>query len=138
MKLDEVPQHASSSYGGHKKLLYVTTADGRYTPSQSSGWDTEAFATELAVQTLQQQAEQAYQHWQQGLLSPLPLLMYQARLDEAGLSQISGFWRWRIRRHFKPARYRRLSAAILQRYSDALAVPLARLQAYQLPAAQQE
>ncbi|MBU1308140.1 MAG: hypothetical protein KKE30_01245 [Gammaproteobacteria bacterium] len=131
MKLNEMPQHDSSSYGGHKKLLYVTTDDGRYTPGQSSGWDTEAFATNLAVQTLQQQAEQAYQQWQQGLLSPLPFLMYQARLDEAGLSQISGFWRWRIRRHFKPGRYRRLSVQILQRYSDALAVPLAQLQAYQ-------
>ena len=138
MKLNEVPQHDSSSYGGHKKLLYVTTEDGRYTPSQSSGWDTEAYATQLAVQTLQQQAEQAYQQWQQGLLSPLPFLMYQARLDETGLSQISGFWRWRIRRHFNPARYRRLPATILQRYSDALAVPLAQLQAYQSAGNQQE
>ncbi len=131
MKLDDVPQHDSSSYGGHKKLLYVTTDDGRYTGTQSSGWDTEAFATTLAVETLQQQAQDAYNQWQQGQLSPLPFLMYQARLDETGLSQSSGFWRWRIRRHFNPARYRRLSAAILQRYSDALAVPLAQLQAYQ-------
>lgn len=138
MKLDEVPQHDSSSYGGHKKLLYVTTEDGRYTPSQSSGWDTEAYATQLAVETLQQQAQQAYQQWQQGLLSPLPFLMYQARLDETGLSQISGVWRWRIRRHFKPDHYRRLSAALLQRYSDALAVPLAQLQAYQSAANPQE
>ena len=117
MKLDEVPQHDSSSYGGHKKLLYVTTDDGRYTPSQSSGWDTEAYATQLAVQTLQQQAEQAYQQWQQGLLPPLPFLMYQARLDETGLSQISGFWRWRIRRPVRgrdrpsPARTHQLGTA---------------------------
>ncbi|MBZ9613057.1 hypothetical protein [Rheinheimera maricola] len=138
MKLNEVPQHDSSSYGGHKKLLYVTTDDGRYTPSQSSGWDTEAYATQLAVQTLQQQAEQAYLQWQQGLVSPLPFLMYQARLDEAGLSQVSGFWCWRIRRHFNPARYRRLPEAILQRYSDALAVPLAQLLAYQSVGNQQE
>ncbi|QBL10705.1 hypothetical protein E0Z06_14830 [Rheinheimera sp. D18] len=138
MKLDDVPQHDSSSYGGHKKLLYVTNSNGRYTGSQSSGWDTEAFATALAVEALEQQAAAAYNQWQQGHLSPLPYLMYQARLDETGLSQISGFWRWRIRRHFKPTHYRRLSLRILQRYSDALAVPLAQLQAYQLPVSSQE
>ncbi|CAM3691854.1 hypothetical protein [Rheinheimera salexigens] len=137
MELDDVPQDDSSSYGGHKKLLYATTRDGRYTGTQSSGWDTEAFATTLAVETLEQQAHEAHKQWQQGLLSPLPFLMYQARLDEAGLSQISGFWRWRIRRHFNPAHYRGLSSTILQRYSDALAVPLSQLQAYQLQANQQ-
>lgn len=131
MKIDEVPQHNSSSYGGHKKLLYVTTDDGQYTPSQSSGWDTEAYATTLAVETLEQQAQQAYQDWQNGKLSVLVYLMYQARLDEAGLSQITGLWRWRIRRHFQPRHYRRLSRAILQRYSDALGVALSQLQAYQ-------
>jgi len=131
MKLDDVPQHNSSSYGGHKKLLYATNDDGRYTSTQSSGWDAEAFATALAVDTLQQQAEQAKQQWQQGLISPLPYLMYQARLDEIGLSQVTGLWRWRIRRHFHPDRFRRLSTAVLQRYSDALAIPVTQLQAYQ-------
>ncbi|WNO59525.1 hypothetical protein [Rheinheimera sp. MMS21-TC3] len=138
MKLDDVPQDKSSSYGGHKKLLYATTSEGRYTGTKSSGWDTEAFATTLAVEALEQQAQEAYNQWQQGLLSPLPYLMYQARLDETGLSQISGFWRWRLRRHFKPAHYRGLSSAILRRYSDALGVPLAQLKAYQSQANQQE
>jgi hypothetical protein len=57
--------------------------------------------------------------------------MYQARLDDTGLSQITGLWRWRIRRHFQLQHYRKLSVRILQRYSAALDVSLAQLQAYQ-------
>jgi glucan biosynthesis protein len=131
VKLDEVPQDASPTYAGHKKLLYATTADGEYCTAQSSGWEAEAFATELAVAELQQLAEQAYQRWSNGLASPLLFLMYQARLDDTGLSQITGLWRWRIRRHFQLQHYRKLSVRILQRYSAALDVSLAQLQAYQ-------
>jgi hypothetical protein len=54
VKLDEVPQDASPTYAGHKKLLYATTADGEYCTAQSSGWEAEAFATELAVAALEQ------------------------------------------------------------------------------------
>lgn len=131
MKLNDVPQDVSPTYGGHKKLVYATGDNGQYCTAQSSGWDAEAFATELAVTELQQQAEQAYQLWCQRKISPLVFLMYQARLDETALSQITGLWRWRIRRHFTLSRFRKLSVALLQRYSDAFNVSVSELQAYQ-------
>jgi len=46
--------------------------------------------------------------------------MYRARMDLALLSQATGLWRWRVRRHFRPATFRRLPRALLQRYADAL------------------
>ena len=47
MKLDEVPQDHSSTYGGHSKLVYAVDASGHYQRAQSDGWETEAFATQL-------------------------------------------------------------------------------------------
>jgi hypothetical protein len=55
-----------------------------------------------------------------GLTSPLEVHMYRARMDLALLSQTTGLWRWRIRRHFKPQVFARLSRALRQRYADAL------------------
>jgi len=41
-------------------------------------------------------------------------------MDVALLSQVTGLWQWRIRRHFRPAVFARLPARLLTRYADAL------------------
>jgi hypothetical protein len=48
--------------------------------------------------------------------------MVYRRMDLALLSQTSGVFRWRIRRHFRPAIYARLSEKLLQRYAEALGI----------------
>ena len=53
MKLDDVPQDHSSTYGGHSKLVYAVDANGHYQGSQSDGWEPEAYATQLAVAELE-------------------------------------------------------------------------------------
>lgn len=131
MKLDDVPQDHSSTYGGHSKLVYAVDASGQYQGSQSDGWEPEAYATQLAVQALENLEAEAKAAWERGELSALKFLMYRYRLDEPALGQITGLWQWRIRRHFKPAVYRRLSPAILARYADAFGLPVAELTQYQ-------
>jgi len=44
------------------------------------------------------------------------------------LSQTSGFWQWRVKRHLQPEHFAKLSLKQLERYSDALGVPPADLQ----------
>ncbi len=106
-------------------------AEGHYQRAQSDGWDTEAYATQLAVAELEAQEAEAEAAWQRGELSPLKCLMYRYRLDEPALAQITGLFQWRIRRHFRPAVYRRLSASILARYADAFGLPVEQLIGYQ-------
>lgn len=131
MKLDEVPQDHSSTYGGHSKLVYAVDASGHYQGSQSDGWEPEAYATQLAVQELLDLEAEAKAAWERGELSPLKFLMYRYRLDEPALAQITGLWQWRIRRHFRPAVYRRLSLSILGRYAEAFGLTVADLTRYQ-------
>ena len=69
--------------------------------------------------------------WRAGQASPLRCLMYRYRLDELGLSQATGLWQWRIRRHFRPDVYRRLPAKILSRYAEAFGLDVAELVRYQ-------
>lgn len=131
MKLDDVPQDHSSTYGGHCKLVYAVDATGHYQGAQSDGWEAEAYATQLAVAELEEQEAEALAAWQRGEQSPLQCLMYRYRMDEPALAQITGLWQWRLRRHFRPQVYRRLSAALLARYAEAFGLTVDELQRYQ-------
>lgn len=120
MRKDEVPQDNSSTYAGHKKVLYAHNESGTYTKVQSTGWDVEAAATLDAVDLYNELARDALKEVQAGKKSPLYYHMYQCRMDPPLLSQVAGVWRWRLGRHFRPGPFRRLPQAILQRYADAL------------------
>jgi hypothetical protein len=127
MELDAVPQDNSHTYGGHRKLVYATDERGEYVGVQSTGWEAETIATDSALDLLQQQQAEAWQRAQRGETSALEYYMVYRRMDVALLSQTSGIFQWRIRRHFKPSVYSRLPDRLLQRYSEALGLDVATL-----------
>ena len=131
MKLGDVPQDPDSSYGGHSKLLYAIDLQGRYCGTRSAGWEPESYATKLAVSEFEEREAQALADCRNGLVSPLKFLMYRYRLDEPTLAQITGFWQWRVRRHFRPGTYRGLNARQLARYAEAFGLDLGELIHYQ-------
>ena len=127
MELDAVPQDNSHTYGGHRKLVYATDACGEYVGVQSTGWEAETIATDSALDLLQQQQTEIWQRAQRGETSALEYYMVYRRMDVALLSQTSGIFQWRIRRHFKPSVYSRLPDRLLQRYREALGLDVATL-----------
>lgn len=129
MDRSEVPQDNSHTYGGHRKLLYATDERGEYIGVPSTGWEAETIATDSALDLLQQQQKIAWERAQRGETSPLEYYMVYRRMDLALLAQTSGLFRWRIRRHFRPAVYARLPDRVLARYSEALGLDLATLKA---------
>jgi len=124
MDKTQVPQDNSHTYGGHKKLLYATDEQGEYVGVASSGWEAETIATDSALDCLQQQKIEAWQRAQRSETSALEYYMVYRRMDVALLSQTSGIFQWRIRRHFNPAIYTRLSDKLLSRYSEALGLDI--------------
>lgn len=120
MRADEVPQDKSSTYAGHKKLLYAEGEDGRYQGVQSTGWEVEATATRDAVAQFSRWAEEARAEVRAGKKSPLYFHMYDCRMDLPLLCQLTGLWRWRVKRHFNPKHFKRLNHRILQRYAEAM------------------
>lgn len=120
MQENDVPQDSSVTYGGHRKLLYARGRSGDYTTVQSSGWHAEEQATCEAVREYERLAQQALAAGHANEASPLCFHMYRCRMDPMLLSQVSGIWRWRIKRHMRPAIFNRLSPKVLRRYADAL------------------
>jgi len=128
MDLDAVPQEGNATLDGHAKLMYARDAQGRVVTTRSRGWEAEEIVTSHAVDVLVGQARDARERVARGLASPLEYWMYERRMDVALLSQTSGFWQWRVRRHLKPKHFTALSAKQLARYSEALGLPVSTLQ----------
>lgn len=120
MDKGSVPQDDSPTYAGHHKLMYAVDEQGRYTGVQSSGWDVEAYATLLAVTEIDRLRDDAWHRARDGRTSPLEYHMYRKRMELATLAATTGHWRWRIRRHFHPRRFSKLSNAVLQCYADVM------------------
>ena len=122
MRERDVPQEGNATLAGHRKAVYAVADDGRVRLVASRGWEVEEIVTTQAVQDLERLAREARERALKGLTSPLEVHMYRARMDLALLSQTTGLWRWRIRRHFRPEVFAGLSPALRQRYADALGV----------------
>lgn len=127
MDKGSVPQDDSPTYAGHHKLLYAVDEQGRYTGVPSSGWDVEAYATLLAVTELDRLRDGAWQRARDGRTAALEYHMYRKRMEPATLAATTGLWRWRIRRHFHPQRFKKLSDAVLQRYAAVMGMTVSEL-----------
>ena len=126
MELNEIPQQESKIFQGQKKVVYATN-NGLYQSATSNGWETEEYATEQAVQELNQLAEQALKDVNAGLKSPLFYYMYLYRFDLISLSQATGIWQWRIKRHFKPTIFANLSEKTLAKYAEVFQLSISQL-----------
>jgi hypothetical protein len=53
--------------------------------------------------------------------------MQRCQMDAGMLAANTGLWRWRVRRHLKPAVFARLKPDLLQRYAEVLRIDIEQL-----------
>jgi hypothetical protein len=128
MRERDVPQEGNAVLEGHRKAVYAVGADGKLKIVASRGWEVEETVTRQAVEDLERRADEAKRRVLAGNASPLEYHMYRARMDVALLAQAVGIWRWRVRRHFRPEVFARLSPELRRRYADALGIDAAVLE----------
>ena len=128
MDMQNVPQEGNRTLGGHKKAVYARDAGGHIVAVASRGWEVEEIVTGQALEQLQSLTEAARQNVLNNRSSPLEYWMYARRMDLHLLAQTTGIWRWRIRRHFRPEIFSRLSPRVLARYAEALGLTVQELQ----------
>jgi len=128
MDVNDVPQEGNCTLGSHRKALYAKDAAGKMVIVPSRGSEVDETVTMQAVHRLHALAEDAKARVLAGKSAPLEYWMCARRMDVTLLSQISGIWQWRIRRHFNPQRFAQLSPRLLARYAEALGLTTAQLQ----------
>jgi len=124
MRDRDVPQEGNATLGGQRKAVYALAEDGKLRIVPSRGWEAEEIVTRQAVEDLERRAQAARARVLAGETSPLEYHMYRARMDVALLSQSTGLWGWRVRRHFRPRAFERLPLRLRRRYAEALGVSL--------------
>lgn len=127
MRPDEVPARSAPLFEGQHKAVYVVDERGRYFIARSGGTEAEVSVTEDAVSWFARLAAAARERARRGETSPLEVHMYRQRMDLPTLAQATGFWRWQVRRHLRPAVFARLRARSLARYAEALGLSVAQL-----------
>jgi len=127
MNEKDVPQDDSATYQGQKKLIYAVDESGHYHGVKSTGWEVESFATQMAVDDLQEQTQEALTQARQGEVSPLAYHMLKLRFDISSLSQTTGFFQWQIKRHLTPKVFNKLSERKLNSYCEVMKLSLAEL-----------
>ena len=103
-------------------MIKRQNSEGGYETICSNGWETEEFVTLMAVDELEQLANEAMRRVKQGVSSPLEYHMYAKRLDILGLAQATGFFQWQIKRHLKLNIFQRLSEKKIKIYLNALGI----------------
>ena len=126
MDINEIPQDDSKIFRGHCKVVYATK-NGNYQTATTNGWEMEEFATEQAVEELNQLTNEALDAVKRGEKSPLFYHMYCYRFDLPSLAQATGFWQWQIKRHFKPSVFAKLSDKMLSRYAEVFGIKIMEL-----------
>lgn len=121
MRDKDVPQD-DSILEGHRRACYAIDSNGRYTIVPSKGWEVEKIVNGQAVTDLREHLEKTRQRVLQGLASALEFHMERCQMTPSLLAANTGLWRWRVKRHLKPATFATLSPALLKCYADALRV----------------
>jgi hypothetical protein len=120
MKIEDVPQDPTKTYGGARKLLYAVDERGEYAGVQSAGWEVEAYVNSAAVEALNKLRDEAWTRARAGQASALEYHMYRRRMEPATLAAATRLWPWRVKRHLSAQGFARLSDKLLLRYAQAL------------------
>jgi hypothetical protein len=119
MKKEEVPQDKGNlSNKNMKELVYATDEKGNYTTALSTGWEPKTIALSNSIDEISERIAIAKAKVENNETSPIVYFMEYSRMDVAILSSYVGMWQWRVKRHFKPKVFAKLSDKILQKYAE--------------------
>ncbi len=118
MRKDEVPQDKGNlSKSNMKELVYATDEKGNYTTTLSSGWEPKTIALSNSINDINERVAIAKDKVLKGEISPICYFMELHKMDISILSSYVEIWEWRVKRHFKPKVFVKLSDKIIHKYA---------------------
>ena len=128
MKKNEVPQDKSNLEPfKFKELCYAVDEKGQYITEKSSGWTPKTIALNNAIEVINERTENAKQRVLNNTTSPIEYYMELHKMDLPILSSYVGLWKWRVKNHFKPKVFNKLSPKVLQKYAHVFDISIDQL-----------
>ena len=119
MKKEDVPQDLSSLGKITKEVCFATDSSGKYITELSKGWEVKITALDVAWKDIEARVAAAKQKVLNNEASPVLFFMELRLMDPGIVAAYTGFWKWQIKRHLRPAVFNNLSASKLKRYATA-------------------
>ena len=127
MKKEDIPQDNGALNKLTKEVVYAVDSSGNYSTELSSGWEVKTTALDVAWKDIELRIAEAKRKVINNEASPI-LYFIELRLMDIGIvSAYTGFWKWSIRQHMKPAVFKKLSDQKLQKYAEAFNVSVEEL-----------
>ena len=114
-------------YGGHLRACYAQNEKGDYEIVTSAGWNVESVVNAQANREIRDIVEQSRLAAIAGQSSPLEFHMKRRQMTPSMLAANAGIWQWRVKRHLKPAVFKKLNNKVLARYAEALVMTVVEL-----------
>lgn len=108
-------------------------SSGNYVTELSTGWEVKVTALDAAWQDIEQRVKDAKQKVLNNEVSPLLFFMELRLMDIGIVAAYTGFWKWTIKRHLKPALFKKLPDRTLKIYADAFNVTVEELKTMNVP-----
>jgi hypothetical protein len=129
MKKKEVPQDKSNLESANfRELCYAVDENGEYITENSSGWEPKTVALNNAIEEINERIEDAKNRVIAGETSPIEYYMELHKMDVGILASYVGFWQWKVKRHFKPSVFKKLSDKKLSKYAEVFEISINELQ----------
>lgn len=132
MKKEEIPQDNGALNKLTKEVVYVTDQAGNYSTELSTGWEVKSNALNVAWEDIEQRIAAAKAKVLANEASPLLYFMELRLMDIQIVSGYTGFWKWTIKRHVKPAAFKKLNDHQLRKYAEAFNVTVEELKTMNL------
>jgi hypothetical protein len=122
MKKEDIPQDPGSLSRHTREMCYAVDSDGKYVTELSTGWEVKINALDVAWKDIDERIVDARQKVLNNEASPLLYFMELRLMDIGIVSDYTGIWKWKIKRHLKPSVFNKLSGETLNRYAQAFNV----------------
>lgn len=127
MKKEDIPQDGGALSKLTKEVVYAVDNSGNYTTALSTGWEVKSTALDIAWEDIEQRIENARKKVLNNEASPI-LFFIELRLMDIGIvSAYTGFWKWTVKQHLKPALFKKLSEKKLKKYAEAFNISVEEL-----------
>jgi hypothetical protein len=121
------PVYKDQRYGKSRELIYNYDQDGNFDKKVMFHGEPDRVILQQAWDLFNDRIEEARQKVLAGKVSPIVYYMEKNLADPLNLSMMAGIPIWRVKWHFRPMAFRRLSNKILQKYADAFHITIEQL-----------
>ncbi len=127
MEENQNPVYKDKAYGQYRELSYSYEDGGKFEQTVGFHGDADRLILQQAWDLFNERIADARQRVLEGKVSPIAYYMEKNLLDPMNLSMMAGISLWRVKWHFKPGVFKRLSEPTMQKYATAFNVTIDQL-----------